>query len=172
VFAGPRLSVTPGDIVVGEASPVEKRSTTVDAYVHNDGDLAVQATVTVYDLTQATNEKRLVGYQVALVEPGKSTMVRFNWVPKAGDHSLIVEAQGSGDTVQATKVVTVKEESVSGGIGTVTVGSVTSGPALFVILALCMVIAAGIACVYGKNRAEKERKALEEKATKKAKKQG
>ena len=172
VFAGPRLSVTPGDIVVGEASPVEKRSTTVDAYVHNDGDLAVQATVTVYDLTQATNEKRLVGYQVALVEPGKSTMVRFNWVPKAGDHSLIVEAQGSGDTVQATKVVTVKEESVSGGIGTVTAGSVANGPALFVILALCMVIAAGIAAAYGKNRADKERKALEEKAAKKVRKQG
>jgi len=169
-FAGPRLSLAQSDIVIGEASPVEKKSTTVDAYVHNDGDMAVQATVEVYDVSNANGQKRLIGYQVALVEPGKSTAVRVDWIPTVGDHSLVVDAKGGGSSVEATKAVTVKAAPSSGTVVTVTPESLANGPGLMVILALSMVISAGVAILYGRYRAEEERKELEKAAQRKARK--
>ncbi len=163
--AGPRLTVSQEDIVLGEAAPLEKRLTSANAFVHNDGDVSVQATVSVYDLEIATGKKTLIGYQIALIEPGKSTKVECSWRPVSGEHTIVVEGSGGGATVQASRSMSVKAVTTSSGWDRqVTASSIVNGPGLLLVLALAIVISAAIAVFYGQKKAEQERKALEEAA--------
>jgi hypothetical protein len=168
---GPRLTVSQEDIVFGEAAPVEKRLTSANVFVHNDGDVSVQATISVYDLEIASGKKNLIGYQIALIEPGKSTKVECSWRPVSGEHTIVVEGAGGGATVQASKPMSVKAVTpTSGWDRQVTASSIVNGPGLLLILALSMVISAAIAVFYGQRTAEQERKALEEAPKRPAKK--